>query len=42
MRLCYYGFMANAIRGKSLTFIRKSLNKEIERLDEVITDKVAD
>jgi hypothetical protein len=42
MRLRYYGFMANSIRRKSLTLIRKSLDKEIERLEEVITDKVID
>ena len=42
MRLRYYGFMANAIRRKSLTLIRKSLDKEVEKHDEVITDKVKD
>ena len=42
MRLRYYGFMANSIRRKSLTIIRKSLDKDVERLEEVITDKVND
>jgi hypothetical protein len=34
--------MANSIRRKSLTFIRKSLDKEAEKHDDVITDKVKD
>ena len=42
MRLRYFGFMANSIRRKSLTFIRKSLDKEVEKHDDVITDKVKD
>ena len=42
MRLRYYGFMANSIRRKSLTLIRKSLDKEVEKLEEFITDKVID
>lgn len=42
MRLRYYGFMANSIRRKSLTLIRKSLGKEVEKLEEVITDTVQD
>jgi len=40
MRLRYYGFMANSIRRKSLTIIRKSLDKVIEKLEEVTTDQV--
>lgn len=42
MRLRYYGFMVNSIRRKSLTLIRKSLGKEVEKLEEVITDTVQD
>ena len=42
MRLRYYGFMANSIRRKSLTLIRKSLNKEVEKLEEVIIPKQND
>jgi hypothetical protein len=42
MRLRYYGFMANSIRRKSLTLIRKSLDKAIEKLEEVITPKLND
>ena len=40
LRLRYYGFMASSIRRKSLTIIRKSLNKEIEKLEEIIKDEV--
>jgi hypothetical protein len=32
--------MANSIRRKSLTLIRKSIDKEFEKLEEVITPKV--
>jgi hypothetical protein len=42
MRLRYYGFMANSIRRKSLILIRKSLDKEIEKLEDDITDRVKD
>ena len=42
MRLRYYGFMANSIRRKSLTIIRKSLDKDVERHEEVIIPKVND
>lgn len=42
MRLRYYGFMANSIRRKSLTLIRKSLDKAVEKLEEVIKPKVND
>jgi hypothetical protein len=42
MRLRYYGFMANSIRRKSLTLIRKSLDKETEKLEDISTDTVKD
>ncbi|MCI2286104.1 IS91 family transposase [Colwellia sp. MSW7] len=42
MRLRYYGFMANSIRRKSLTLIRKSLDTEFEKVKKVITEKVKD
>jgi len=42
MRLRYYGFMANSIRRKSLTLIKKSLDKAADKLENVITDKVKD
>lgn len=42
MRLGYYGFMANAIRRKSLTLIRKSLDTESKKVQKVITEKVKD
>ena len=42
MRLRYYGFMANAIRRKSLSIIRKSLAHGIKKLEEVLTQKIND
>ncbi|NRD73697.1 hypothetical protein HQQ94_10685 [Shewanella sp. VB17] len=42
MRLRYYGFMANSIRRKSLTLIRKSLDKAVDKPENVITDTVKD
>lgn len=42
MRLRYYVFMANSIRRKSLTLIRKSLDKDVGGLEEVSIPKPSD
>jgi hypothetical protein len=40
MRLRYYGFMANAIRRKSLSLIRKSLANSVKQPEETLTEKI--
>ena len=42
MRLRYYGFMANAIRRKSLSLIRKSLANSVKQPEETLTGKIKD